>query len=83
MSADKQVTAQTPPTFIFSTSDDEVVPIANSVLFYQALVANHVSAELHIFRHGRHGLGLAQADPELSGWPDLLSLWMRTNGWAQ
>ena len=83
LSAEKQVTAQTPPAFLFSTSDDDVVPVANSVLFYQALLAQHVSGELHLFRHGRHGLGLAQADPALSAWPDLLYVWLRTNGWAQ
>lgn len=83
LSADEQVTAQTPPTFLFSTSDDAVVPIANSVQFYQALVKNHVQAELHIYRRGRHGLGLAQADPEVSGWTDLLYHWMHENGWAQ
>ena len=82
-SADKQVTPQTPPAFLFSTSDDTVVPIANSVLFYQALIANHVPAEMHIYRHGAHGIGLAQADPLLSTWTDLLYAWMRSNGWAQ
>ena len=55
----------------------------NSVLMYQALVKNKVSVEMHLFRKGRHGLGLAQADPELSGWPDLLYHWMHENGWAQ
>lgn len=83
LSADEQVTARTPPTFLFSTTDDAVVPVANSVLFYQALVKNHVQAEIHIYRHGQHGLGLAQADPEVSGWTDLLYHWMHENGWAQ
>ena len=83
LSADQQVSAQTPPTFLFSTTDDAVVPVANSVLFYQALVKNHVPAELHLFRRGQHGLGLAQADAEVSGWPDLLYHWMHENGWAQ
>ncbi len=82
-SADEQVTAQTPPTFIYSTTDDDVVPVMNSVLMYQALVKNHVQAEIHIFRKGRHGVGLAQADPEVSGWPDLVYHWMHENGWAQ
>ena len=83
LSADEQVTAQTPPAFLFSTTDDAVVPVNNSVLFYQALVRNNVSAELHLYRRGRHGLGLAQADPEVSGWTDLLYHWLHENGWAQ
>ena len=83
MSADEHVTAQTPPTFLWSTTDDAVVPVMNTVLFYQALVKNKVSAEVHIFPHGRHGLGLAQTEPEVNAWPDLLYTWMRANGWAQ
>ncbi len=82
-SADEQVTAQTPPTFIFSTTDDAVVPVMNSVRMYEALVKSGVPVEMHIYRRGRHGLGLAQADPEVSGWPDLLYHWMHENGWAQ
>ncbi len=83
LSVDEQVTSTTPPTFIFSTTDDAVVPVTNSVLMYQALIKNNIPAELHIFRKGHHGVGLAQADPELSGWPDLLYRWMHENGWAQ
>ena len=83
LSNEQQVNAQTPPTFLFHTSDDPVVPVANSIVFYQALVKNKVPAELHIFRHGPHGVGLAQANPELSGWPDLLYHWLHENGWAQ
>lgn len=82
MSADEQVSAQTPPTFVFTTADDAIVPSMNSILFYSALLKNKVPAELHIFRHGAHGLGLAQANLELSGWPDLLYHWMNENGWA-
>ena len=83
LSNEKQVTAQTPPTFLFHTADDPVVPVANSIVFFEALQKNKVPAELHIFRHGPHGVGLAQANPELSGWPDLLYHWMHENGWAQ
>ncbi len=83
MSADEHVTGQTPPTFLWSTTDDAVVPVMNTVLFYQALVKNNVSAEMHIFPHGHHGLGLAQTEPEVNAWPGLLYAWMRVNGWAQ
>jgi len=82
LSAQLQVTAQTPPAFIFSTTDDPGVPVMNSVLFYQALVEHHVEAEMHLFRHGKHGLGLAQDDPTLKVWPTLLLNWLISNGWA-
>lgn len=77
MSNETQVTAQTPPTFIFFTTDDSAVPVENGLLFYQALRKAGVPAEMHIFRTGPHGVGLAPDDPDLSWWPKLLAEWMR------
>ncbi len=81
MSMETRVTAETPPTFLYATSDDPVVPVMNSVLFYEALIANKVPAEMHLYRHGPHGTGLAESYPELKSWPDLLAVWMRAGGW--
>jgi len=80
LSNEKQVTAQTPPTFLFHTNDDETVPAENSVAFYMALRKAHVPAELHIYQHGPHGVGLAQKDPVLSSWPRRLADWLRFRG---
>ncbi|ADW69314.1 alpha/beta hydrolase [Granulicella tundricola] len=81
LSAEKHVTADTPPTFLFTTTDDHTVPVMNSVLFYSALVAAKVPAELHIFQSGPHGTGLAPGFPDLKVWPDLLATWMRARGY--
>jgi acetyl esterase/lipase len=80
LSNELQVTGQTPPTFLFHTDSDDGVPVENSVLFYLALKRNHVPAEMHIFERGPHGVGLAQKDPALSHWPELLAQWFRTRG---
>jgi acetyl esterase/lipase len=53
----KQVTAKTPPCFIWHTANDPVVPVENSILFASALKKNGVPFELHIYRDGPHGLG--------------------------
>jgi acetyl esterase/lipase len=82
MSAELHVTRETPPTFLFSTTDDGTVPVMNSVMFYAALVKAGVPAELHIFAHGGHGAGLAAKNPQLSVWPELLIQWMRERGYA-
>ena len=82
MSAELHVTAQTPPTFLFTTTDDHTVPVLNSVMFYTALVKAGVPAEMHIFQHGAHGSGLAPANPQLQPWTDLLIKWMRERGYA-
>jgi acetyl esterase/lipase len=82
MSPELHVTAQTPPAFLFSTTDDRTVPIMNSVMFYSALVKAGVPAEIHIFQHGGHGSGLAPANPQLRPWTDMLIKWMRERGYA-
>ncbi len=82
MSAELRVTAQTPPTFLFTTTDDRTVPALNSVMFYSALVKAGVPAEMHIFQHGAHGSGLAPTNPQLQPWTDLLIKWMRERGYA-
>ena len=80
MSNELQVTAQTPPTFLFHTTEDRTVPVENSVLFYMALRKAGVPAEMHIYEHGPHGVGLAQTDEALSSWPARLADWLRIRG---
>jgi acetyl esterase/lipase len=58
------------------TNADVAVPPENSVLYYLALRAAGVAAELHIYEQGTHGLGLAQSEAALSTWPLLLERWM-------
>ena len=81
LSNELQVTAQTPPAFLFHTTTDATVPPENSVLFYLALRRAGVAAELHVYERGQHGLGLAPADPVLSSWPARLADWLRVHGW--
>jgi acetyl esterase/lipase len=79
-SNEKQVTAKTPPTFIFQTNEDTAVPAENAVKFYLALRKAGVPAELHIYQKGPHGVGLDPQDREVSTWPDRLLGWLRVNG---
>jgi acetyl esterase/lipase len=80
LSNEKQVTAGTPPTFLFHTNADSGVLPENSVQFYLALRKAKVPAELHIYEKGPHGVGLAPRDPILSTWKDRLEAWMKGNG---
>jgi len=80
LSNELQVTAQTPPAFLFHTDADKTVPVENSVFFYLAMRKAGVPAELHIYEHGNHGVGLAQNDPVLSSWPARLADWLRGRG---
>lgn len=80
LSNEKQVTPQTPPTFLFHTDEDRGVPAENSVYFYLALRRAKVPAELHVWRTGRHGLGLAPDTPGTSTWPKCCEDWLRGRG---
>jgi acetyl esterase/lipase len=80
LSNEKQVTSETPPTFLFHTDADSGVLPENSVQFYLALRKAKVPAELHIYQRGPHGVGLAPRDQILSTWKDRLQAWMKGNG---
>jgi len=79
-STDELVTADTPPAFLFHTNEDTGVTPEHSVRFFLALKAAGVPAELHVFRHGSHGLGLVPGDPATGAWPHLAANWMRSGG---
>lgn len=55
------VTEDTPPSFLFATSDDNIVPIENSLSFASALAAHDVYFEMHIYPLGEHGFSLGKA----------------------
>ncbi|MFB9842280.1 alpha/beta hydrolase [Mucilaginibacter ginsenosidivorans] len=78
-SNEKQVTANTPPTFLIHAEDDDVVPVQNSLLFYDALVKNKVKAEMHLFQAGGHGFGLNNPTTT-DHWFDWAANWLRLNG---
>jgi acetyl esterase/lipase len=80
LSNEMQVTNQTPPTFLFHTSEDKGVPVQNSLVYYRALVEHGVPAELHVYQNGPHGVGLAPGDPVLSTWKERLAAWLKANG---
>lgn len=80
LSNEKQVTAQTPPTFLFQTDEDKAVPAENSVQFYLALRRAGVPAELHVYQRGQHGIGLGRKIPGSGTWPERCEDWMRNRG---
>ncbi len=86
LSNDKQVTKETPPTFIFHTSEDKAVMPEHAVRFYLACKSAGVPCELHVYEKGRHGVGLGRdpkwtgGEPSVATWPDRLADWMRSRG---
>ncbi|RDV14818.1 alpha/beta hydrolase [Pontibacter diazotrophicus] len=77
-SNEKEVTAQTPPTFLVHASDDKAVPVKNSIVFYEALLQHEVPAELHIYQNGGHGFGLNNSTTS-DAWFERALNWMKSN----
>lgn len=68
------VNAQTPPTWLTHTGDDTIVPVENSIRFYQGLVSNKVPAEMHLYPSGNHAFVLKLPTSE---WMGALFVWMQ------
>lgn len=83
LSSHNMVTERTPPTFLWHTSDDSSVRVENSLLFAMALKKHNVPFELHIFPHGRHGLGLAKDTPHVGAWTKLCEKWLESIGFIE
>ena len=76
-SNDLQVTASTPPAYLTHAGDDTVVPVSNSIRFYEALNAKGVAADMHIYSQGQHGY---PKTPSFDEWFGRCLHWMRTSG---
>lgn len=74
-----QVTKNTPSTFIVLANDDKGVNPENSIKYYEALLKNHVPAEMHIYQNGGHGFGTHILEKK-DNWMDVLRIWMQYNG---
>jgi acetyl esterase/lipase len=85
LSSELQVTASTPPCFLWTTFEDRTVPMENSLMFAEALRKNRVPFDLHIYQKGGHGMGLKDKSPFANPHPwsaDCL-FWLKAQGWVK
>lgn len=75
-SNERQVTADTPPAFIASSSDDDLVPVRNSVEYYNALVKHKVPATMHLYPTGGHGWFGSTNFVYRTAWQNDLGIWL-------
>jgi acetyl esterase/lipase len=88
LSNERQVTSNTPPTFLAHTNEDKGVPAENSILFALALRKAGVPVELHLFEKGAHGLGMGTGwashkiapNDAFQAWPRLCATWLKERG---
>ena len=85
LSNELQVTAQTPPCFLWHTWEDKAVKVENSLEFATALQKNGVPFDLHIYQQGRHGLGLSDKPPFTNAhpWSKDLVFWLKVQGFVK
>jgi acetyl esterase/lipase len=86
LSNEKQVTKDTPPTFIFHTVEDKAVKVENALEFAAALQRNGVPFALHVYPKGPHGIGLGSAQWNPASrhpWTTQLALWLKEQGFAK
>ena len=82
LSNELQVTPQTPPCFVWSTWEDPVVPVENSLQFAAALRKAGVPTDFHVYQKGPHGIGLAAKPPfeHPHPWVADLKFWLKEQG---
>lgn len=82
-SAELQVSSFTPPTFMVHAVNDKTVNVRNSLLFYNALIENNISASLHTFPQGGHGIRITDNPGSTTYWLDLMEAWMKESGFLK
>ncbi len=82
-SLEKNVTKDTPSTFIWHTAADGSVPVVNSLSFATSLSANGIPFELHVFPFGGHGMSTGtkevchEENKYAARWVDLSVKWLK------
>lgn len=80
-SIEGQVSPRSAPVFLVHSAEDNVVPVENSLLLYQALRGVKVPIEMHLYPKGPHGSGMAPELGPTAEWPRHCESWLRFNGW--
>ena len=75
-SNEKQITKDTPPAFLVHSKDDDAVPVAGAIHYYDNLIAHKVPAEIYLYEKGGHGYGMKNATSEID-WTSLMKTWMQ------
>jgi len=54
-----------------------------ALVLAEALSAKGVLCEMHVYPHGRHGLGLAKDDPVVGQWAGQVQKWLLRQGFGK
>lgn len=85
----RHVNEKTPPTFLWATAQDSLVPVQNTLVMAKALADKKIPFEVHIFPNGEHGLALGtwfcaakekQINETVATWPEMTAKWLKSIG---
>jgi dipeptidyl aminopeptidase/acylaminoacyl peptidase len=76
-SSELNVTADTPQTFLVHGQFDDVVPVENSFLYFDALHRHNVPVSLHVYPVGGHGFAFGTGIGAVEGWTTILLEWLK------
>ena len=72
-----QINEKTPPAFLVHSADDDVVPVKNSLAYFEGIQRFKSTSELHVFYKGGHGYGLSVGKGTQSAWPGICLNWIK------
>ena len=76
-SMQNRVTEITPPTILFHAQNDPAVPVANSILYYEAMLKNKVKGAMFIFPEGEHNIGISNKSELTDNWKKICADWLK------
>lgn len=79
----KHITRDTSPAFIIHATNDPLVPVKNSLLYYEACQKARVPVEMHLEDIAQHGFGMGANlnDETVKDWPEQALRFMARHGW--
>ncbi len=81
----RNVSENTPPIFLWATSEDSLVPVQHTLLMAKALADKKIPFEVHVFESGPHGLATATQSsamamsnilPDVAKWVPMCDSWL-------
>jgi acetyl esterase/lipase len=80
LNPDLKVTKTTPPQFLLQAEDDHEDSVNDSLAYYITLKNAGVPTEMHLYAKGGHAFGLRHTKNEITDWPELVEVWLRSLG---
>jgi acetyl esterase/lipase len=85
LSAELQVTTNSPPTFLWHTVEDRAVPVENSLRLAESLRKVGVPLDLHLYERGAHGMALGSREwnpARRHPWVRDCEFWLKQRGFV-